>query len=160
MKKILLATFLSIVSVPALGNDQPVDVSHSKSVRVGALLLRKNLPMPAITGSYSFGDDIYAEGTLGSIVVAGTANLGVRYEFLKSYLVTPYLGLQSGLDYTVTESALYYGASFGIRWHQLYLQFSPTYHYRRDFEHSRSYKLKPSAIASIMYEFQSDGLNW
>ena len=160
MKKFLLTILLSLINTPALSNDQPTAEAGPTSTRVGALVLRGVLPMPAITGSYALGNDFFAEGTLGTIIAAGTANFGARYEFLGAQHISPYYGLQTGVDYTVTESGLYYGVSFGVRWNQLYLQVSPVNYYRRDFEKSRSYARKASAMASIMYDFQSDGFTW
>ena len=160
MKNFFFTVLLSLINTPALSKDQPAAEAGPGSTRVGALVMRGVLPIPAITGSYALGHDFFAEGTLGTIIAAGTANFGARYEFLRGQHLSPYFGLQTGVDYTVTESGLYYGASGGVRWNQLYLQVSPVYYYRRDFEKSRSYLRKASAMASIMYDFQSDGFNW
>lgn len=151
MKKYLFVALLTLVSARARSEEIVQSASHSH-IRIGGVYFGNHLPSPEFTGSLSLGNGFFLEGNIGTLIVVGFADGGVRYELPVSGLAKPYFGGRSGLNYSVTDSALYYAATLGVKLGKYYLEADPLWYYRRDFENSHDNKIERNFLISIQRE--------
>jgi hypothetical protein len=149
MYKLLLIMFY--FSSAAFAEEQPMRLN----IAGGLSAAYKSIPMPVFRLSIETHDSLFLDGSLGSLLVAGDLNLGARYKVYNGETSRLFVGLKSGLTYSMTDSAYYYAAGFGYQWQQFSLELGPICYYRRDFELYSKRHNEVGAFGAIIYQFGS-----
>lgn len=109
------------------------------------------IPLPAVVIGTEVLPNLRAEFMGATLLLAGAADLGLKFILPIKSELNATLGLRSGFNYSFSESSLYYASTIGSQYGKFDFDVGPTWYYRRDTEHSRNFKVKVNVFASLSY---------